>query len=171
MKKTLAFGVLFASLLFALNTNLVQAAFQRNLSVGLKGDSDVKALQNLLKDEGYFTGTATGNFGPVTKRAVQAFQAANNISPTGFVGPLTRATLSDSAPDVVSTPSTGSSPTSNPPVTSSTPSTATQQSGSLSASLLFTNSSASQFVPVGNSGASDATKAAYQFTSTGGAAT
>lgn len=39
-------------------------------------------------------GNETNFFGPKTKTAVQAFQAANNVSPaSGFVGPLTRAEL------------------------------------------------------------------------------
>ncbi len=70
----------------------------RNLFLGLEG-SDVKELQNFLKQKGYYTyRKITGYFGPATQRAVQRFQAKMGIisygSPesTGFgvVGPKTR---------------------------------------------------------------------------------
>jgi peptidoglycan hydrolase-like protein with peptidoglycan-binding domain len=35
----------------------------------------------------------TGYFGTITFAAVVKYQGANNITPTGFVGPITRAKL------------------------------------------------------------------------------
>ncbi len=66
----------------------------RNLGVGSTG-IDVTLLQIKLQELGYFaTKTKTTKyFGLITKHAVQLFQKANNISLTGFVGPLTRAAL------------------------------------------------------------------------------
>ncbi len=70
----------------------------RNLFLGLEG-SDVKELQNFLKQKGYYTyRKITGYFGPATQRAVQRFQAKMGIvsygdpETTGFgvVGPATR---------------------------------------------------------------------------------
>ena len=67
--------------------------FTKPLSVGSHGE-DVRQLQLLLKDLGYFDyPEATGYFGSVTKAAVIAFQKAQNIDPIGIVGPLTRGVL------------------------------------------------------------------------------
>jgi peptidoglycan hydrolase-like protein with peptidoglycan-binding domain len=64
----------------------------------VQGDTgaDVKALQVLLAAKGYPPGAADGNFGPLTKAAVVAFQrdhlAAVKFA-DGEYGPLTRAAL------------------------------------------------------------------------------
>lgn len=64
--------------------------FTRSLTVGSSG-ADVTCLQNYLTSTGHFTfaGGATGYFGPVTRTAVAAWQAANGVSPAaGFFGPI-----------------------------------------------------------------------------------
>jgi N-acetylmuramoyl-L-alanine amidase len=66
--------------------------FDADLAIGMSGQ-DVLELQNRLRDEGYFTATPTGYFGPITRSAVMAYQSAMGISATGYVGPLTRAQL------------------------------------------------------------------------------
>lgn len=67
--------------------------FMGNLAQGMVSE-DVKQLQSRLRAEGYFTyPTDTGYFGPITLAAVQAYQAANGIPSTGFVGVLTRTSL------------------------------------------------------------------------------
>ena len=63
-----------------------------NLRYRNYGDQ-VIALQNILIKQGYLTSQATGYFGVLTLKAVKDFQRANEITPTGFVGPLTRAAL------------------------------------------------------------------------------
>ncbi len=68
---------------------MVCIALNRNLGSGSRGD-DVKNIQQALKDEGHFDGQPTGFFGPATMKAMMKFQANNNISATGNVGPLTR---------------------------------------------------------------------------------
>lgn len=69
-------------------------AFSRDLSTGLRNDGDVRRLQQLLASLGLFSDAlVAGNFGPVTKAAVQSYQTARGISRTGYVGPLTRAAL------------------------------------------------------------------------------
>ncbi|MFT5037052.1 MAG: peptidoglycan hydrolase-like protein with peptidoglycan-binding domain, partial [Candidatus Azotimanducaceae bacterium] len=64
------------------------------LNLGSRG-TNVTCLQNLLIEEGFYTypGGATGYYGPVTKAAVARWQAANNISNTGFVGTASRVTI------------------------------------------------------------------------------
>ncbi len=81
-----------------------KATFNRNLSLGMSGD-DVKALQEILIDEGVWDRSdvgATGYFGSITKTAVIKYQkkyAAEILEPlglvegTGFVGSSTRAHL------------------------------------------------------------------------------
>ena len=72
--------------------------FTRDLTVGSTG-ADVKALQQWLNASGYAVaqsgvgsaGNETMYFGPATKKAVAAFQAAKGISPAaGYFGPKTR---------------------------------------------------------------------------------
>jgi len=67
------------------------ASFTRNLTVGSTG-ADVTALQTKLG-----VTPATGYFGAITKAAVVAYQTANGVPSTGYVGPLTLAKLNAGA--------------------------------------------------------------------------
>ena len=67
------------------------------LRSGSQGD-EVVALQERLKELGYLSGEADGQFGPTTKEAVQRFQSQHGLSADGIVGEETREILySDSA--------------------------------------------------------------------------
>lgn len=55
------------------------------LAQGSKGDA-VEHLQTELKTLGYFITTPDGNFGPLTKAAVQAFQRAHGLGDDGIAG-------------------------------------------------------------------------------------
>jgi peptidoglycan hydrolase-like protein with peptidoglycan-binding domain len=68
--------------------------FEADLTVGSRG-ADVQALQQILIDGGFLSIDApTGYFGSLTKAAVIKYQAAHSITPqSGYVGPLTRASL------------------------------------------------------------------------------
>jgi peptidoglycan hydrolase-like protein with peptidoglycan-binding domain len=67
--------------------------FARDLGLGLSG-ADVTELQKILIAAGILKINApTGNFGQLTKTAVQAFQKSHGVSQTGFVGSLTRGEL------------------------------------------------------------------------------
>lgn len=48
---------------------------------GSKGE-DVRTVQYLVTAQGHPTGV-DGDFGPLTKAAVQAFQASRGLAPTG----------------------------------------------------------------------------------------
>ncbi|QAT16878.1 hypothetical protein BU251_03590 [Candidatus Velamenicoccus archaeovorus] len=48
-----------------------------------------KEIQTALKNAGYYAGDIDGKFGPKTKKAVEEFQTANNLSVDGVVGPQT----------------------------------------------------------------------------------
>jgi predicted chitinase len=58
----------------------------------------VKALQERLKELGYFSGLIDGKYGPLTERAVTNFQREHGLVPDGIVGDRTRQALDRSAP-------------------------------------------------------------------------
>ena len=68
--------------------------FDQFLSLDSLGQN-VRDLQAALQCLGYFPADqpTTAIFGPITKTAVQAFQAAQGIDPVGYVGPATNAAL------------------------------------------------------------------------------
>ena len=67
------------------------------LELGETGDA-VKSLQQRLKELGYYTGIADGNFGSGTYEAVKAFQKRNGLNVDGKAGKYTLTLLySDSA--------------------------------------------------------------------------
>ncbi len=94
MKKI--FGIaFFAFAVFGLAaTASAQNLLTYNLKLGMKADAQVAIMQNLLMSKGFLgSGNSTGNFGPLTFAAVRTYQGANGIDTTGFVGPLTRASM------------------------------------------------------------------------------
>lgn len=70
-----------------------------DLTVGSTG-AQVSALQSSLVSQGHLVmpaGVAMGYFGSLTKAAVQKWQAANGVPPTGYFGPMSRAKYNTSA--------------------------------------------------------------------------
>lgn len=65
------------------------------LYLGSKG-AEVLTLQKDLATIGFYTGRITGTYGPVTLKAVVAYQASVKLPDHGYVGPLTEAALSKS---------------------------------------------------------------------------
>lgn len=55
--------------------------FTTPLEYGMVNNKDVKALQNILRSEGYFTGVSTGNYYDMTAAAIMAYQLANHVAP------------------------------------------------------------------------------------------
>jgi len=66
--------------------------FTSYLTIGSSG-TEVSALQALLAQLHFFSGAATGYYGSVTEKAVEAFQKAHGIAQLGVVGPSTRQAL------------------------------------------------------------------------------
>jgi len=62
------------------------------LKVGSSG-TDVKTVQQKLKNWGYYTGSVDGVFGSITKKAVEYFQRKNGLTADGIVGNKTLAAL------------------------------------------------------------------------------
>ncbi len=74
-------------------TSTKGVTLSRTLTLGSKGN-DVTALQTYLIAKGYLAaGNTSGYFGVKTQVAVKAFQRANNLTPVGATGPLTRKAL------------------------------------------------------------------------------
>src|ERR1035437_5639541 len=86
MKKFIIVSLL--SLLFA--PFVANASLNTNLYYGLQQNGDVTQLQNFLRDKGFLTANATGNFYSLTLKAVKAYQTSVGINSTGYVGTLTR---------------------------------------------------------------------------------
>src|SRR3989344_486114 len=66
-----------------------------DFGIGAKG-VDVEALQSFLEARGFLTmpaGVAKGTYGALTRTAVRAYQQSKGISQTGYVGPMTRASV------------------------------------------------------------------------------
>lgn len=67
--------------------------------------SSMAAVQQRLKELGYYTGEVDGLSGPATKKAITLFQQQHDLSADGIYGPATAAVLfSDSAHVVQTTP-------------------------------------------------------------------
>ncbi|MCU0568165.1 MAG: peptidoglycan-binding protein [Oculatellaceae cyanobacterium Prado106] len=62
------------------------------LRIGSKGN-DVVFLQQQLKALGFLNGAIDGDFGPMTRNAVIAFQKNRNLDADGVVGPMTWAAI------------------------------------------------------------------------------
>lgn len=50
-------------------------------------------IQSALKNAGYYTGAIDGKIGPLSKKAIEEFQKASNLTVDGKVGPKTWAVL------------------------------------------------------------------------------
>lgn len=80
------------------------------LQTGSKSSS-VKKVQRILREKGHLEGAIDGKFGPVTKRAVEAFQASAGVDVDGIVGPMTWAELLKEQPEAPLAPAVEESTT------------------------------------------------------------
>lgn len=94
VKKRVITGIL--TLVFALSIQAVASAAGESLRLGSKGD-EVKNLQQLLKDRGYFQyDQITGYFGKITEDAVRNFQRDQGLVVDGIAGTNTMERLVNS---------------------------------------------------------------------------
>ncbi|KKU80969.1 MAG: SpoIID/LytB domain protein [Parcubacteria group bacterium GW2011_GWA1_47_8] len=56
-------------------------------------DNEVPTLQDFLNAKGFLRSEPTGFFGLATFKAAKDYQASIGLTPTGYVGPLTRAKI------------------------------------------------------------------------------
>ena len=62
------------------------------MRMGSRGE-EVKAAQSFLTRQGFYTGSINGIFDTETRSAVTKFQNSKKITPTGIIGPTTRAAM------------------------------------------------------------------------------
>ena len=62
----------------------------------VKDQPTPRQIQAAIKNAGYYQGTIDGKLGKKTRKAVKAFQKANNLTVDGKVGKLTWAALKES---------------------------------------------------------------------------
>lgn len=113
------------------------------LKSGSEG-SNVKRLQQRLKDLGWYTGSVDGKYGQGTEKAVRDFQAAHGLSVDGKAGTTTQNTLFGSK----AKKKTASSPTAKPSGGSGSATTG----GNKDTSTMYTNGKTDIYLRLGSSG-------------------
>ncbi|WP_096437545.1 peptidoglycan-binding protein [Alteribacter populi] len=94
-KAVVTASVAVAGVVFASPASTEASFGERTLHFGMSND-DVKALQETLKEKGFFDyHTATGNYLEITRKAVTDFQKANGLTADGIAGPKTFGALKD----------------------------------------------------------------------------
>lgn len=126
------------------------AAASTTLKEGSSG-SEVKTLQQRLKDLGYYKGSVDGKYGAGTTEAVKAFQRANKLTADGKAGKNTQTALySRNAVKASAANSSSSSSSSSGSHSSSSSSSGSHSSSSSSSS--YTNGRTDVYLQVGSSG-------------------
>ena len=113
------------------------------LKVGSTG-SDVKRLQQRLKDLGYLSGSVDGDFGAATEQAVRDFQAANGLSVDGKAGTRTIEKLYSSSAKKKTATTKTAAPSSSSGSSSSSSSSSTSSS--------YTNGKTDIYLELGDTG-------------------
>ncbi len=114
------------------------------LKEGSEG-SDVKRLQQRLKDLGYYTGSVDGKFGKGTEQAVRDFQAAHKLTVDGKAGKSTQTTLYGSSAKKKTATTVTAKPTKGGTTTKATPKPSTTSS--------YTNGKTDIYLEVGTNNA------------------
>jgi len=103
-------GIAGASTLTLLNSKTTSASVTPTAAPTTlkRGDSgaDVKLLQQRLRELGYITFAADGQFGSGTQNAIIAFQKANGLKADGVAGASTQTKLYSSTAKAATTPAT-----------------------------------------------------------------
>lgn len=171
MTKSKIVAFVAALALFGASSASAAYMFNMNLGFGMR-NSDVTELQLRLNSEVGTSLPGTTYFGSLTKTAVKSYQTMKGISPvSGYVGPLTRASLNGSSSSNTNTntgnlpagctTTSGFSPISGVPCSSS--SSSNTQTGPVTASLAMTNPASGVLV----AGQATANMAQFAFNGTG----
>jgi peptidoglycan hydrolase-like protein with peptidoglycan-binding domain len=91
-----------SSLIMLIIPTFSYAEIKSDLRLGSKGP-EVIELQNFLIKKSFLTGTASGNYFSLIRKAVMAYQSANGISKTGNVGPVTRKKINEEMGKIANT--------------------------------------------------------------------
>ena len=94
-------------------------------------NNEVSALQDYLQSSGYLDSNPSGYFGQMTLKAVKSFQGANDISPTGYVGSITRGKIYTLSCGQTTTTTSSSQKTDKPEKATSSVASASFDSASL----------------------------------------
>lgn len=113
------------------STYFTFASIDKNLKYGQR-DNEVTELQQFLIDKGLLKTTPSNFFGILTLKAIKNYQASLGISPTGFVGALTREKINKELETVVT------NYVKPEKVTKNNTNTTTQAAGIISGSLPLT---------------------------------
>lgn len=101
-----------------LATAVASASPEAALRRGASG-TRVTALQQQLKNLGYYSGSVDGDYGDGTVSAVKAFQSRNGLTADGIAGAATLNLLASGSAKKAATPKPTSKPTAKPTATSS----------------------------------------------------
>ncbi|MBI2054561.1 MAG: peptidoglycan-binding protein [Candidatus Sungbacteria bacterium] len=71
--------------------------FELPVAFNAQNNADVRRMQEIMRDEGVYSGPITGNFFSLTREAVKKFQEKYGLDQVGTVGPKTRAKLNEVA--------------------------------------------------------------------------
>ena len=107
-------------LLFVITPVFASSSFNTSLKYGSRG-ADVREMQEFLIDQGYLSGSVTGNFYALTLKAVKAFQAKNNLPASGFWGPASRKVAQTQVDLALSDEEDRITPVTSAPTTTATP--------------------------------------------------
>lgn len=89
----LAFMLSFGTILSLGMKKLSTPQLSSNQVVTAQTASQIQAVQQRLKELGYYDGPITGNYGPLTRAAVIKFQSDYGLNAEGYLGPQTLAML------------------------------------------------------------------------------
>ncbi len=89
-RKIMPFIIMFCLLL--IGVVIYENTYAQNLAWGSSG-TEVRELQNRLKQWGYYSGGVDGVYGAKTYEAVKKFQKTNGLTADGVVGAQTRVAL------------------------------------------------------------------------------
>jgi peptidoglycan hydrolase-like protein with peptidoglycan-binding domain len=101
-------------------TALVRLGVVMSVAVSMfAAGMSVRQAQELLKSKGYYKGTVDGVSGPQTKKALQEYQRAQGLTPSGTIDSKTAASLESAAPSEAAGNAAGTAKTAKTDSTSS----------------------------------------------------